>query len=272
MDPTLKYKSMSLPYKEFRMKEAGLGRHLKLKSAKGICIEPDSGRVYIVERGNSRIQVFSPEGDHLFLFHPERAYTDLWGISIRGGLVVVSDYQGGMIYVFTLDGELISEFGQGFSRKGVMIKLSQPMGLAIAENGEIYICEFGASKLLVLTHEQNLDNICHIKTTEKPHDVLLPKTQTGPMLLTSNNIVCEERMYSFTNFSCFSWFGSLDTNGNLILSDSKNYRIMIFEMKKGYPEVMHTISMKDLGMPMGVAVDKLGRIICVTSKKIYFFK
>ena len=272
------YQSISTPYK--KMCQKGRGANC-LMNTRGLCIEPVSGNIYVVERGNSRIQVFSPEGVHEFFIYPNQGRVDVWGICIMDGMVYVSDYHGGRLLVFTLDGDIISVFGKGFnngSRK--LVKMGQPMNIAVNKDGDIYVCEFGSSRILVLTNSRLHNHINAFKYST-PYNILFSqqsnKTFVGcenawrysnKPLAIENNLMGTYKCYPYP----LCWFGDIDCEDNLILSDMRGHKILILTTSnKNPPQQVHKIMMTHLGTPMGIAVDRNGRIICVTSSSMYFF-
>ena len=270
------YKSISTPYKKLCHKGSEPNR---FKNARGLCIEPVSGNIYIADRGNSRIQVFSPEGVHAFFIYPNQESVDVWGICIKDGIVFVSDYHGGRLLVLTLDGDIISVFGKGFNDGRELIKMGQPMSIAINKDGDIYVCEFASSDILVLSNSRHN----HINTFKfsNPYNILFSQQSNNtfigcdPMWRFSNKYLAIENNlmkyhYIFPNSLC--WFGDIDCEDNLILSDMRGHQILILTTSNDHPPLLvHKIMMTHLGTPMGIAVDRNGRIVCVTKSSLYFF-
>ena len=271
------YRSISVPYKQFCKKGSGVKN---LKNARGLSIEPVSGSIYVVERGNSRVQVFSPEGEHLFFIYPRRPHRDLWGIHIDKGLVYVTDYHHGRVYLLTLNGDIVSEFGKGIDRMGNIINMVQPMGVAVDRKGDIYVCEFGAKQVIIF-EEPFLNNHLYAFTYTSPHAVHFNGNGetcliTGDMMRYGKEPLSLERnQLSYTSISsprATSWFGYFDTDGNILVSDIRGFKILIFETSRGYPRYVYSIKTTLLGCPMGIAVDRYGRIVCATNSRIYLFR
>ena len=250
-----------------------------LKSARGLSIEPASGNIYVVERANFRLQVFSPEGVHLFFIYTGMPHVDLWGIHIDNGLIYVTDYLYGKIYVFTLAGEIVSHFGKGFTKMGVLIKLVQPMGLSVDRDGDIYVCEFGAKQVIVFEKPFLKDNL-HTFPYHNPHTINFNADGDKLSLITEEiirygkeHLSLETNRLSYTAANsprATCWFGCWDAKGKLILSDMRGFNILIFETSSGNPVLIQSIKMTR-GCPMGIGVDSYGRIVCATNSTIYFF-
>ncbi|KAI6657522.1 NHL repeat containing protein [Oopsacas minuta] len=274
---SIDYTSITAPYKELCMKGKGLGH---LKNARGLSIEPVTGMIYVVEGGNTRIQVFSPEGSHQFILHPKFAKwgrVDLWGICINDGIVYVSDYQGGRIFLYTLDGDIITVFAKGFTtNKKMIIKMQQPMGIAINQKGDIYVCEFGANCILILENDSNN----HIQTFHYQSPLSIVLRKDGSFIGSKGNLIYGKKTSAIESnqmiyegiWATLCWFGDFDSNGNIFMSDMKGHQILIYETSSGRPTLLHIIKMTFVGSPMGIAVDRNGRIICVTDSKLHFFK
>ena len=264
------YKSIAAPYNKLCQR----GREPNcLMNARGLCIEPVSGNIYVAERGNSRIQVFSPEGAHEFFIYPNQGRVDVWGIRIKDGVVYVSDYQGGRLLVLTLDGEIISVFGKGFNSSKKLIKMEQPMSIAINEDGDVYVCEFAASRILVLSNSR-LHNHINTFRFSGPYNILFSQQSnkkfvgSEPVWGCGNKpLAIENNLMKYCKIMHHSlcWFGDIDREDNLILSDMRGHQILILTTSnEKAPQLVHKIMMTYLGTPMGIAVDRNGRIICST--------
>ena len=99
-------------------------------------------RVYVCDRGNHRIQVFSPAGEHLSSWGDwgwaPGFFADPSGIDIAGGRVYVTDSSNHRVQVFDLEGEWLYEWGLHalVPREGEG-KLHYPGGLAVTKAGDL---------------------------------------------------------------------------------------------------------------------------------------
>jgi tripartite motif-containing protein 71 len=112
----------------------------------GIAFNND-GILYVIDAFNYRIQKFSKElefigkwGDQesigFRLYMPHEIATD------AGGNIIMSDRQNHRISVFSKDGALIKrfgEFGEGLNAKPG--EFSEPHGLAVNSEGQLFICD-----------------------------------------------------------------------------------------------------------------------------------
>ncbi len=118
----------------------------QLKYPYGIAVD-ENNVVYVLDAFNYRVQKFSSDlkfiskwgdqesiGFKLYLPH-EIAVT-------KDGNIILSDRQNHRISVFTKDGALVKrfgDFGEGQDTAGGLF--SEPHGVAVNENGEIFVCD-----------------------------------------------------------------------------------------------------------------------------------
>ena len=100
-----------------------------------------TGRVFVCDRENNRIQIFDPEGKHMETWTDVVAPGDVW-ITDDNMIYVVEQGSGGRVSVWTPEGERISRFAG--APAGVM---EAPHGLCVDDEGSIYVAEIGADNL-----------------------------------------------------------------------------------------------------------------------------
>lgn len=128
----------------------------ELLAPKGLDVDDVTGRIFVADEGNNRIQVFSSEGEHLF-----SAGRDSWsgnainrmpyGICCKNNLVFVSQYNGGTVLIYTTDGNFISNVG-GTSC------IPWPSGLDVTlepDYGRLLVCSSGMHCVLVFSDIRN---------------------------------------------------------------------------------------------------------------------
>lgn len=111
--------------------------------------------IYIVEVINTRVQVLTPDGNHL-------RFIGDWGIEAgqffrpkgitighQSGELLVSDSYLGVIQIFSHEGTLLGAVGD---EEGKLRKFTTPMGLAVAGN-RLYVIEMFSNRLVVLERE-----------------------------------------------------------------------------------------------------------------------
>ena len=130
---------------------------LQFKYPYGIAISPISGQVYIVDRGNNRIQVLNPDLTFSHSFGSKgSANGQFWyprNIAFDSqGLVYVADSDNDCIQKFSLDGKFVGQFGTKGSGPG---KLKEPVGITIdtAATGLVYVSEYDNHRISVFTSD-----------------------------------------------------------------------------------------------------------------------
>ena len=105
-----------------------------------------TGRVYVVDTGNSDIKVFTAKGQFLMTFgRGELNYP--WGIAIDSNdNVYVSDYLNHCICLFTSEGQLVTSFGRWGSGPG---EFDSPEGMTVDSSGVVYVCDYNNNRIQV---------------------------------------------------------------------------------------------------------------------------
>ena len=108
----------------------------QLNKPRGLCLHSD-GRVFVSECDNRRISVFDANGE--FLYHITGSVADgsnlcePWGLAFDpNGNLHVADTNNNSIKVFTAQGQYITQYSS---------VVAQPAGIAIDEEGNIFIAE-----------------------------------------------------------------------------------------------------------------------------------
>ena len=93
-------------------------------------------RVYVVDRGNQRVQVFDAGGRFLSEWvSPARPF----GLAVdREQIVYVADGDGHRVMIFNPDGSLLSKFGERGDKPG---QFQVPHSIHVDENGNVYVAE-----------------------------------------------------------------------------------------------------------------------------------
>ncbi|TMI71957.1 MAG: hypothetical protein E6H05_11785, partial [Bacillati bacterium ANGP1] len=131
-------------------KGSGSGQFLQAES---MCVDTLHDRVYVVDTGNFRIQVFNTMGRHLRSWGSPGIGPDkfLWPYGIAcgtDGYTYVTDASQQRVKKFTADGAFVREWGQFGALPGQFYK---PKGIAQDSRGYLYVVDFGNHRGQVFT-------------------------------------------------------------------------------------------------------------------------
>ena len=111
------------------------------------------GRVYVVDRGNQRVQVFDAKGGFITEWiSPARPF----GVALnRDQTVLVADGDGHRVMLFSPDGRLLSKFGEAGDKPG---QFKVPHSIHVDGNGDVFVAEVadaagGATRIQKFTRE-----------------------------------------------------------------------------------------------------------------------
>lgn len=99
------------------------------------------GRIYVADRGNKRIQVFTPEGELLSIW---RTKEKPWGLYYYANRMYVANGGPGSVTVYDLSGNLLSRWGRGGRRVG---RIAEPHMLCLDERGVLYTAELAGHRV-----------------------------------------------------------------------------------------------------------------------------
>ena len=102
-----------------------------------------TGKVYVADCGNNRIQVFTAEGKFLMRFR----VCEPRGIAVdTSGMVYVSEPYSCRVSVFTSEGHYVTSFGRKGKGPGQFLF---PSDVAVDNNGVVYVCDCDKNHLEV---------------------------------------------------------------------------------------------------------------------------
>ena len=231
----------------------------------GVVVEHKSENIYVTEQSNNKVQVFDNEAKYLFEFGSDKMKQPLC-IVIYKDRVFVTQYGGGCLLVYELNGEFIQQVGTPGSGEG---KLNQPRGIAIHNtNGDIYICDYSNNRIQIFSNDYSYKSQFGISILKSPTDIQLTKdsifvlSDKNPFLYTFNynltqlhntvsDSICKHLNYPLSFI--------IDGNDNFIISDYNNNNIVIFN-NTGH--LLHTLT-DSISQPTGVCLNSNGGIIAV---------
>ncbi|KAI6649861.1 NHL repeat containing protein [Oopsacas minuta] len=139
----------------------------ELNCPRGIAVLNQTGDIYIADYCNDRVQVFSCNGDYLFIFS-EKMNKPI-GICISQNIVVVTQLFGHCINMYELEGKLIKSVG---SKGDGEVQFYYPLGLDVSDrNINVYVCDSWNKRVQILTQELKFHSMLGIDLFEYPRDV-----------------------------------------------------------------------------------------------------
>ena len=267
------YKTKQLPTAYCCKKSSQQKSSGELNYPRSLAIHYKTGNIYIAELSNHRVQVFSCNGEYLFMFG-EKMNTP-FGICISQNTVFVAQYHGNCLNMYELDGKLIKSVG---SKGNGEVQFNNPRGLDVSDRtNNIYVCDFNNHRIQILTEELKYHSMLGIDLLRLPLDVkvtryrVLVLDESDPcMFVFDSDHVLTNRLITRgvgkqTNTPyCFD----IDREYNIIMSDFNNHCVYVFNQEE---EQIHKFGEKGQGVgefykPWGIALDNTGRIIVVCQK------
>ena len=110
----------------------------------GVTVDPRSGKLFVADGDNNRVQKLTPDGQPILAWGQAGAgpgqFNLPWGISIdRQGRVYVADWRNGRVQQFSPDGSYLASFGD---RDGEG-RLDRPAGVGVDSAGNVYVSDYG---------------------------------------------------------------------------------------------------------------------------------
>jgi DNA-binding beta-propeller fold protein YncE/4-amino-4-deoxy-L-arabinose transferase-like glycosyltransferase len=127
----------------------------------GIAIGPD-GNLYVADSGNARISIFTPQGQPVAQWpvaawpppNPSGlppAFQPYLAFDAAGNLYATAS-NAGEVLVFDRNGKQITQIAEAGAEH-----LAQPIGIAIAANGDVYLADVGRDAVFTVTPPNPLD-------------------------------------------------------------------------------------------------------------------
>ena len=267
------YKTKQLPTAYCCKKSSQQKSSGELNSPSCTTIHYKTGNIYIADTENHRVQVFSCNGEYIFMF--SKKMNRPVGICVSLNKVFVSLFSGHCINMYELEGKLIKSVG---SKGNGEAQFMHPYGLDVSDRtNNIYVCDYDNHRVQVLTEELKYHSMLGIDLLKYPRDVKVTQDRvlvlacSDPcMFVFDSDHVLTNRLITSgvgkqTNFpSCFD----IDREYNIIMSDRDNHCVFVFSQEG---EQIHKFgnegqSIGEFCRPRGIALDNTGRIIVVCHK------
>ena len=242
----------------------------------GVAVSPVNGIIFVSNVSNSQIHVFDVERKHVRTFgergegEGQLNYPQGIDVSAIGELYVANQFNH-CVSVFREDGTFIRTIGQG--------KLRYPSDVLVHSSSLLYVADSDNHRIAVFSQEEELVRTFGSRGGVKGEfewPSSLAVSQDGHHLFVSD---CNShRVQVFTlegqyirefDTGQLKWPRGLTvtSDGNVLVADSNNNRITVFDNKG---ELVHSIAVED---PTDLATDSRGDLLVTSFQKkcVYYF-
>ncbi|KAI6661331.1 Serine/threonine-protein kinase PknD [Oopsacas minuta] len=245
----------------------------EMNCPRDIAIHYQTGNIYIAEMLNHHVQVFSSNGDYLFMFS-EKMNKPI-GICISENDVFVTQLCGHCINKYELEGKLIKSAGSIGNGEA---QFFLPEGVDVSDrNSNVYVCDSDNKRVQILTEELKFHSMLGKDLFNHPRDVkvtrdrvlVLDKSDPSMFVFNSDHVLINRLITrgvgkQTNNPFCFD----IDRDYNIIMSDYNNDCVCVFNQEG---EQIHKFGKEGQGIgefyrPSGIALDNTGHIIVVCHK------
>ena len=258
------YRSKKLPLVSVCEKGKGINQ---LYCPCGVTVDNEAGNIYIADTENYCVKVFDSTGKYLFKFGDNEDEGKMYwplSVAICGDRILISQ-SNHCILNYTLNGKFISKIGNYGNGE---LEFDWPYGLTIDEsNGNIYVNDYNNNRIQILSQDFLFISQFGNDTLKYPLDVKLSKEYifvldvSNPCLhLFNYNHILQKSVISRGNEMQLidPYYFFIDQTENILISDCGSDSIHIFDKEF---QLFHKISVSP--NPMGITVDKRGRVIVV---------
>ncbi|KAI6645788.1 hypothetical protein LOD99_13051 [Oopsacas minuta] len=245
----------------------------EFRNLRGIAVDFQN-RIFVVDCGNKRVQVFDENTKFLFEFGSlgsgDGEFLFPFGIAVNGYTVYVTDSERHNIQAFNLSGIFLYKTGV---KGGGSLQFNVPCGLAVSTDGKVFIADSVNNRIQVFTSKLKYKSRFGHKELRQPCDVCFSHKEEVIVLdhgtLASIHVYKQNgiRIRSFFRKSNLCFLLSTSSNCNMLASDCENHSIK-FMSPKG--ELLHSIGTKGSNpnqfiRPQGIAMDYNGRLLVCDS-------
>ena len=267
------YKTKKLPTAYRCKKSSDKKAPGELNYPRCMSIHYKSGKIYIADENNHRVQVFSYNGDYLFMFSEKMNHPR--GICVFQNTVFVTQWGGHCVNSYLLEGKLMKSVGRNGSGEA---QFNGSYGIDLSDkNHNIYVCDYGNNRVQILTEELKYHSMLGIGLFTNPRDIkvtrdrVLVLDESDPCMfifnsehLLINRIITRGSGKQTNNPYSFD----IDRDYNIMMSDYINDCVYVFN-KEG--EHLHKFGKRGQGIgefyfPWGIVLDNTGRIVVVCRK------
>ncbi|NPV08707.1 MAG: TIGR03663 family protein [Anaerolineae bacterium] len=252
---------------------------------RGVAVAPD-GNVYVVDSGNHRVQVFTPQGQFLHSWggpgNGPGQFTEPWGIAVApNGDVYVADTWNHRVQWFSARGDFQGMWGY-FADAGGNLQASPggfwgPRDLVVDSEGYVYVTDTGNKRIQKFTAQGEFVAVYGSGDVAGPgfdEPVGLAEDGAGNYFVAdtwNRRIVRLDRSFRFVDdWPVESWEGESVMNKPYLAADSQYiyaadpeaYRILVFDHEGEIVLSFGRYGTDAAGMnlPTGLALDREGRL------------
>ena len=233
----------------------------------GVTVDKNSRNIYIADTYNNCVKVFDSTGKYLFKFGDNKGEGKMdWPLSVAicGDRILIS--QGNScILNYQLDWKFISKIGKHGNGE---LEFIWPTGLTIDEsNGSIYVSDWYNNRIQILSHvfrfisQFGKDILKYALKVKLSKEYIFVLDVSNPCLhLFNYNHILQKSVISRGKGMelIYPWYFFIDQTDNILISDYGSNSIRIFNKEV---QLIHKICVSP--NPLGITVDKIGRVIVV---------
>ena len=239
----------------------------ELYRPRGLTVDNETGNIYVSEVEDHSVKVFDSTCKYLFKFGDNEGHGKMCfpiGVAICGDKILISQSDN-CILNYQLNGKFISKISKyGYGK----LEFIYPYGLTIDEsNRNIYVSDCYNNRIQILSRKFLFISQFGKDTLKKPRDVKVSKEyifvldESDPCLhlFNYNHILQKSVISRGKGMQVINpYFFFIDQTDNILISDYGSDSIRIFNKEF---QLIHKISVSP--NPMGITVDKRGRVIVV---------
>ena len=248
----------------------------ELNRPKGVYIS-DNGNIFVAEKGNNRVQVFSKDGNHLYMFGQRNKMVEPNNIWTSSQFVYVTLPNINTIQMYTVQGGFLKQRAKEGKEEG---RLKLPCGISGDTLRErLYVCDTGNNRIQIFDY--NLHFIQVMRTTvplDKPLDIQITNNRNLIIVLDrsprcihmfkGSGELIKEIIDTHTFPKLVNPLYLTTQDGSILLSDYSSNCVHVFSDKG---ELIWRIGDSGKGKPFdeprGLACDKDGRLVTVCNRK-----
>lgn len=206
------------------------------------------GNIYVADLYNGSVSKFDKEGKFLGLFaeknSTEKVFEAPAGVTIKNDLVYVTDVRQHTLKIFNLQGNLVKQIGSKGVQPG---QLNAPNGVAVDNNGTMYVTDTGNQRIQVFDKNGKSIKLINGSQDGKGQSVFVNPRGIG-----------------------------LDDKGNIYVVSNLTHRMYIFDKdgKQLFTVGGYGEGEKQFSLPNGLFVDERGRVYVTdtTNQRVAVFQ